>query len=283
MPPDESQFLQDDTALKSLTRVLDQSEKIKEIVEECAEELSSVNLVLKEELGNRPAPSGVESALQRSATIEGKVQVCADDLTLVNRALEQEVRERQVLEQQLTDMTKQEEAARHTALHDPLTSLPNRVLFTDRLEHGLAQARRHDWMLSVMFIDLDNFKIINDTYGHAAGDKVLQTVADRLKKMTRAEDTVSRQGGDEFLCLSLEIANEEAAIAIAEKIIRTVGEPCNVSAGSVAISQSIRISIGIALFPRDGASADALVKHADKAMYNAKQNKTGYAFDLVTH
>jgi diguanylate cyclase (GGDEF)-like protein len=271
MPSHELKFSQYATVPKSLACVLGQSERIKDIVEECAEELSSVNLVLKEKLGDRPAPSGVESALRRSATIEGKVQVCADDLTIVNRALEQEVKERQVLEQQLRDMTSLEEAARHSALHDPLTGLPNRVLFADRLEHGLAQARRHGWMLSVMFIDLDNFKGINDIYGHAAGDKVLRTVAGRLKKMTRAEDTVSRQGGDEFLCLSLEIANEAAALAIAEKIIRTVGEPCDLSTSDVAINQSIKISIGIAMYPRDGASADALVKHADQAMYHAKQ------------
>lgn len=259
-------------------RVVGQSEKIKDVVEECADELSLVNLALKEELGTRPSQQGVEIALLKSEAIESKVQDCAEDLNLVNQALQGEVQERQALEHELHDMKEREEAARHDALHDVLTSLPNRHLFNDRLEHGLAQATRHGWTLAVMFIDLDNFKSINDTYGHAAGDYVLQTVASRLKNMTRADDTLSRHGGDEFLHLLLELKSAQEAALIAEKIIRKVGEPCVVHVNNEAISYIIQLSIGIAIFPRDGETADALVAVADKAMYKAKKNKTGYAF-----
>lgn len=264
-------------AANSLTRVLDKSERIKDAVEECAEELSSVNSILKEEISKLPSQAGAKNALQKSETVESKVQDCAQDLTTVNQALVEEVRERQVLEHELIAAKQQEEAARHAAFHDALTSLPNRVLFNDRLEHGLAQAKRHGWTLAVMFIDLDDFKNINDTYGHSVGDKVLQTIASRLKNMTREDDTVSRHGGDEFLYLLLEINNEEDATMIAKKIIRTLNEPCEVVANSVAISPSIRPSIGISLFPQDGTTADVLVRNADKAMYRAKRNRTGYS------
>jgi diguanylate cyclase (GGDEF)-like protein len=263
---------------KSLTRVLDQNEHVKGVVEECAEELSSVNSELKNKLHEVGPVSSVESTLQKSETIESKVHEAADELSNVNRGLEEEVRERERLERQLIAVKEEEQAARHAAFHDPLTSLPNRVLFNDRLEHGLAQARRHAWMLAVMFIDLDDFKSINDAYGHLAGDKVLQVIADRLKNSTREDDTVSRHGGDEFLYLLLEIKNEADAVLIAEKIIRAVSEPCEIFINNVAISPSIRPSIGIALFPKDGDTADVLVKNADKAMYRAKRNRTGYSF-----
>lgn len=263
---------------KSLISTVDQSEKIKDVVEECADELSSVNLALKKELGSRPLQQGVEIALQKSEAIETKVQDCAEDLSLVNQALQGEVKERQSLELELIDMKAREEAARHDALHDPLTSLPNRPLFNDRLKHGLAQAIRHGWTLAVMFIDLDDFKSINDTYGHAAGDYILQTVAIRLKNIMRADDTLSRHGGDEFLHLLLELKSAQDAAIIAQKIIRTIGEPCLVRANNDDISYSIKLSIGIAIFPEDGETADDLVAGADKAMYKAKKNKTGYAF-----
>ncbi len=129
-----------------------------------------------------------------------------------------------------------------------------------------------------MFIDLDDFKSINDMHGHPAGDKVLQTIAGRLKKMTRADDTVSRHGGDEFLYLLLELKDERDAIQIAEKIIRTLSEPCDIGTGDPALSRSVRPSIGISLFPKHGDTADALVRSADKAMYSAKRDGSGYSF-----
>ena len=125
-----------------------------------------------------------------------------------------------------------------------------------------------------MFLDLDGFKGINDSYGHDVGDRVLQTIAQRLKENTRDDDTVSRHGGDEFLYLLMEVRDERDIALIAEKILNAIQVPCNVSARDLTISASI----GISIFPKDGTTADTLVKSADKAMYHAKQTKSGYAF-----
>lgn len=264
--------------IKSLTEVLDHSEYIKDVVEECAEELSTVNTVLKQELADLDPLPEVENALVKSETVESKVQEAAEELSVVNHALELEVRERQMLEHQLAAAKEQEEAARHAAFHDPLTGLPNRVLFNDRLEHGLAQAKRHGWTLAVMFVDLDDFKSINDSYGHSVGDSVLHTISRRLKEITREDDTICRHGGDEFLYLLMEIQEERDIIWIAEKIIKAIQEPCDVNVRDVVISPSIGASIGISVFPKDAETADALIKSADKAMYRAKRTRAGYAF-----
>jgi diguanylate cyclase (GGDEF)-like protein len=133
-------------------------------------------------------------------------------------------------------------------------------------------------MLAVMFLDLDKFKHINDTFGHAVGDKVLIEVANRLMKFTREDDTVCRQGGDEFLYLLMEIKKESDAVVIAKKIMHTLGKPCRIKSGNAIVSPDILPSIGIAIFPKDGDTPDALIKNADLAMYRAKQSKSGYAF-----
>lgn len=265
------------SSAESLTQVVGKSELIKKVVEECATELFVVNTVLKEQLDRPTSQAEVASAVQKSEAVEAKVQDSAEELTKVNEALVGEVRERQVLEHQLEASRAQEHAARHAAFHDPLTSLPNRVLFNDRLEHGLAQARRHGWTIAVMFIDLDAFKAINDTHGHEVGDKVLKTIASRLQKMTREEDTVSRHGGDEFLYLLSELKSTADAAAIAQKIIQTLSQPCDVLGGEIP-GLSVKPSIGIALCPGDALSADDLVKCADKAMYRAKRDRSGFAF-----
>lgn len=268
---------------RSLTQALGDTERIKEVVEECAAELSVVNAVLKEELVTPAAGPEVASAVQRSEAVEAKVQDSADELAKVNEALVDEVRERQLLEHQLEAARAQERAARHEAFHDALTALPNRVLFNDRLEHGLAQAKRHGWTIAVMFIDLDAFKAINDTHGHEVGDSVLKTIASRLKTMTREDDTVSRHGGDEFLYLLSELKSTADAAAIAGKIVRTLSQPCDVGAEMSGLS--VKPSIGIALYPADALTADDLVRCADRAMYQAKRDGSGFAFsaDMDIH
>lgn len=261
---------------KSLTQTIGKSERIKEVVKECATDLSMVNTVFKERLPKPTAQAEVASAVQKSEAVEAKVQDSADELTKVNEALVDEVRERQLLEHQLEASRAQEHAARHAAFHDPLTSLPNRVLFNDRLEHGLAQAKRHGWTIAIMFIDLDAFKAINDTHGHEVGDKVLKTIASRLQKITREDDTVSRHGGDEFLYLLSELKSTADAAAISRKMIQTLSQPCELGGDVPALS--VKPSIGIALYPADGLAADDLVKCADKAMYRAKRDRSGFAF-----
>jgi diguanylate cyclase (GGDEF)-like protein len=159
-----------------------------------------------------------------------------------------------------------------------LTGLPNRALFNDRLDHGIAQAKRHCGTLAVMFVDLDKFKDINDKYGHDVGDIVLQTAARRLKDNSRGDDTVCRHGGDEFLFLLTDIQNDNNIAMIAEKIIMAIAAPCNIEAGNNNISTVIGASIGISIFPKDGTTADALIKRADEAMYQSKQSQSGYSF-----
>lgn len=261
-----------------MTRVLDKSEQIKDMVEECAEDLSSVNSVLQQELAGLDALPDVGIAIAKSGIVETKVQEAAEELSIVNRALEDEVKERQMLEHQLVAVKEQEEAARHAAFHDPLTGLPNRVLFSDRLEHGLAQAKRHGWTMAVLFVDLDDFKSINDSYGHDVGDRVLEIISQRLMENTRADDTVCRHGGDEFLYLLMEIQNERDIGVIAEKIIKTIEEPCDIRIRDIAISPIVSASIGISIYPKDATTPDALIKNADKAMYRAKRLRSGYAF-----
>lgn len=261
-------------AIKSLHNVLDQSEQVKGLVEECAEELASVNTSLRQEVVGQSTSPAVVGALEQSVTVEGKVQDASAKLAIVNRALEREVQERQVLEHQLVAAREQEASARQAALHDALTGLPNRLLFNDRLEHGLAQAMRHGWALAVMFVDLNDFKTINDTYGHAVGDEVLQTIAARLNDSARNDDTVSRHGGDEFLYLLIEVKERSDIALIAEKIVKTIQIPCVLSVGPLVINASI----GISIFPRDGTTAEALLKSADKAMYEAKRRNRGYEF-----
>jgi diguanylate cyclase len=263
-----------------LSRALDQSEQVKDKVEECAAELSAVNAVLKEEIVDGVPLHEVERALDMSEEVEVKVLQCAEDLATVNDALAEEIDERNTLEHQLSESAAalseskvQERKSRHLALHDGVTGLANVTLFKDRLRNGLAQAKRHGWRLAVMFIDLDEFKGVNDSHGHDVGDRVLQMVAQRIQSLVRAGDTVSRRGGDEFLFLMLEATDENSAANLAAKIIDNVARPCEVE----GLRLTVRPSIGIALYPEDGRSGQELLKNADIAMYAAKQQKSGCA------
>ena len=156
---------------------------------------------------------------------------------------------------------------------DALTHLPNRVLLRDRLTQAITHAHRHGARLALLFLDLDNFKHINDTLGHAVGDAVLQLVAGRLASTIRAADTVGRHGGDEFLILLTEISAPEDATHIADKVLSALSAPSLV-AGHV---MRLTASVGISIYPDDGQDADALTVKADAAMYHAKQHGLGRA------
>jgi diguanylate cyclase (GGDEF)-like protein/PAS domain S-box-containing protein len=156
----------------------------------------------------------------------------------------------------------------HQAHHDSLTDLPNRLLLLDRLSQAIAMAHRNRRQLAVLFLDLDRFKPVNDSLGHEIGDRVLRFVAQRLLRCVRSSDTVSRQGGDEFVILLAEIKHAQDAEICAQKMLSTL---CT----SSAIEEQdlyITASIGIAIYPDDGHGADALLKHADLAMYRAKES-----------
>jgi diguanylate cyclase (GGDEF)-like protein len=261
-----------------LTQVLGQSEHIQELLRQSAEELSSLNAGIKPELANSDPPHAAADAFDKNEAVTRKLQDASEKLTAVNQALRIEIRDRIMVDHQLAAALEQEEGARTASLHDNLTGLPNRVLFTDRLEHGIAQAKRHQWILAVMFVDLDNFKTINDTYGHQTGDAVLQTVAMRLKHNTRSDDTVSRYGGDEFLYLLTQLHEQKDIAMIAAKILKAIQAPCNLSVRDLIVSPCLEASIGISVFPRDGATASALIQSADEAMFGAKEKQSGYAF-----
>jgi diguanylate cyclase (GGDEF)-like protein/PAS domain S-box-containing protein len=175
----------------------------------------------------------------------------------------------------ITERKKSEEYTRHLAEHDFLTDLPNRVLLLDRLNLALAAARRGNTALAVLFLDLDRFKMINDTLGHAVGDRLLKEVAARLLKCVRSVDTVSRHGGDEFVIVLAEVGGPERAAHVAETVLQAVTQEYVLGEHLLHISTSI----GIAMFPQDGSDIDSLVKHADIAMYHAKQGgRSRYQF-----
>src|SRR6202171_3580342 len=156
----------------------------------------------------------------------------------------------------------------HSAQHDAATNLPNRLLLNDRIAQSIASGRRWNRPLAVIFLDLDRFKYINDSLGHAIGDKLLQSVSKRLLASVRASDTVSRQGGDEFVILLSEITYPEDAATRAKKILHSLSAPCSIGGRDLRINGSI----GISVYPEDGEDAEALIKNADTAMYHAKEN-----------
>ena len=270
---------------KYFTEVLRQSEHIHVLIKQSVEDLSSVNGDIERALATLPLQAAtlcrdgeMKSALAKNAAILRQLQAVSVNLTEMNQSLQIAIRDRTMVDHQLAASEEQEEAARHAALHDQLTTLPNRALFNDRLEHGIAQAKRHNWILAVMFVDLNKFKDVNDTFGHQAGDAVLRTVAMRLTRTTRNADTISRFGGDEFLCVLTSIHEEHEIAMIAAKILKAIQAPCDLHVGDDIINPRLEASIGISVFPKDGASAAVLINRADEAMYAAKESKSGFAF-----
>lgn len=175
----------------------------------------------------------------------------------------------------ITERKIAEETIAYQAFHDQLTTLPNQRLFKDRLEMAIIHAKRYGHMVGVMFIDLDRFKLVNDTYGHAVGDDLLKQVASRLRLCMRAGDTLARKGGDEFTALLPDMIKAEDATVIAEKILNELKTPFTIAGQDMYITASI----GIAVLPRDGESVDTLLKNADIAMYKVKASgKNGFKF-----
>ncbi|MGZ8474934.1 MAG: putative bifunctional diguanylate cyclase/phosphodiesterase [Candidatus Limnocylindria bacterium] len=163
----------------------------------------------------------------------------------------------------------------HAAQHDYLTGLPNRALLSDRIGQAIALAARHQKQVAVLFLDLDRFKHINDSLGHPIGDRVLQSIGDRLARCVRAADTVSRQGGDEFVVLLSEIERAEEAAISATRLLAAVAEGHSIDQAQLHITTSI----GISVYPDDGNDAETLIKNADTAMYQAKENgRQSYRF-----
>ena len=172
----------------------------------------------------------------------------------------------QGVDRDITERRQAEARIEFLAHHDVLTGLPNRVLLRDRFEHALAVAERAQSQVAMLFLDLDNFKMVNDTLGHAAGDQLLLQVVTRLSACTRESDTISRQGGDEFILLLNDVPDQETVERIASQILVSLAEPLEIDGHEL----NAACSIGIAVYPADGNGFDTLLKKADAAMYNAK-------------
>jgi len=264
---------------------LEQGHEVQAKVEECVDDLSSANALLKVKVSGGKTAILDEETLRDGEAIEIKVQECADELTQVTDKLEEGLGELKKVadelgvsqgalaesETALIASQRAEKYASYRAMHDVKTGMPNRALFDDRLEQALAGAERHKYSLAVMFFDLNRFKSINETYGHSAADAALTVVAERLLRHARQEDTVCRNGGDEFLYLLIKPQGRENVERIARFLIEAIVRPITVGKLSIVITPSI----GISMYPDHGTSAEMLIESADAAMYSAKNRGSG--------
>jgi diguanylate cyclase len=268
-------------------QALEQSHDVKAKVEACAADLASANADVRQEIAEGATTLPAGKALQDGQVVEGRVQDCADDLAEVTETLTQGIadikqvelalaRSRAALaetQSALAEAQADERQATFRAMHDAATGLPNRGLFDDRLAHGIALAERHGWTLAVMFIDLDRFKSVNDDHGHATGDQVLQEVARRLLRHAREEDTVCRNGGDEFLYLLMNPQGRDNVERKAAAVLQGIRQPIELAGRELVVG----CSIGIAMYPQHGTTGEELIGHADAAMYRAKKHASGCA------
>jgi len=202
-----------------------------------------------------------------------RTQVLLEDS---KRHLEMKVKERTIeleiinenLTKEISDKKKAEESLEYIAYHDELTGLPNRNLLINRINDSIETARRNKQQLGILFLDLDRFKAINDSLGHSIGDKLIRQVANRLLKTLRKEDTISRNGGDEFVVVIKRMLNTDEAILIAQKLIENLTNIFEIDSHKIHIGASI----GISVYPNDGDTALELIRNADTAMYNAKKS-----------
>ncbi|GAA0709722.1 hypothetical protein GCM10009105_10390 [Dokdonella soli] len=220
--------------------------------------------------------------------VEPDVIACALELQRLTVLLEKDVRLGHRLEFELLavqrdlrqarldllDSQIHRERAQHTAFHDALTGLPNRTSFEERSSRALALHEPQAREFGLIYIDLDDFKSINDVHGHGVGDELLKVIGWRLIHAVRMEDSIGRHGGDEFVCLLPDVQSEEQIASIARKLFDAISAPCVLG----ALTLCVQPSIGAALYPRDGTTVEALLQSADSAMFWAKSHRLGHAF-----
>ena len=286
-PPGAADISVPQVAPVILKQALEQSHEVKAKVEACAEDLAQANEGTKKTIAAGATTLSARQTLEHTQAVETKVQECAEDLNSVTKTLAQGIDELKVVEVALAGSRAalaettaslelalaSEERANFRALHDQTTGLPNRALFDDRLSQALALAQRRDWTVAVMFLDLDHFKAVNDVHGHAAGDIVLKEISKRLAQNARDEDTVCRNGGDEFLYLLMNPQGTDNVERIAAAVIENLARTIHVGEKQL----TVRPSIGIAIYPQGGVDGGALIQNADAAMYRAKKIDCGYA------
>lgn len=256
-----------------LTRVLAQSRQLGGVILQIVTGLSLVCLLAAVVLGRALTQpiNAVTKAAQRFASgqLAGSLPLQRnDEIGLLARSFQQM---QETITAQVADLQRNQETLEHLSQHDTLTGLPNRRLFQDRLEQALAHARRQAEVVWVLFIDLDDFKAVNDRYGHNGGDRVLKIVGERLLAMMRQVDTVARLGGDEYVVLLGAATRYEHVTMIAQKLLATLNAPIALEAGELRISASI----GISRFPQDGLTASDILANADRAMYAVKAGGAG--------
>jgi diguanylate cyclase (GGDEF)-like protein len=169
---------------------------------------------------------------------------------------------------QIIELNTNQQELQRMAHNDPLTGLPNRRLFFDRLQHAINNAERNGKLLGLLYVDLDHFKEINDTHGHAAGDEVLDNIAHLLASVTRSGDTVARLGGDEFVILFEEVESRATLLGIAQKLLALLQNRLLIDGKDL----QVRASLGISIYPQDGRDAQTLLQNADRAMYSSKRS-----------
>ncbi len=278
-----------------LEKALEKSQEVKEKMVDCATDLATVNETVKTDMAAGITLKQAKAALEQTENVEEKVQECADELHEINQSLAQEIGDRNDLNRELEETERKLSATKHVlaqtegnlaiahevaeeatqrTLRDFVTGIPNRELFNDRLEQAIALAERGKWILGVMFIDLDKFKLINDTHGHEVGDRVLQGVAQRLSEQVRSGDSICRYGGDEFLYLLVNPKSRANIEGVACKVLDSISQSLPID----DLVLTIKPSIGIAVYPSDGSTGQELMANADAAMYRAKKTKGGCVF-----
>jgi diguanylate cyclase (GGDEF)-like protein len=241
-------LLPDASGIETLERVFHATREVPVVVMTATED---------EDLAIRAVQSGAQDYLVKGS--------------MVPRALSRTLRHAIERHRLLADLELSRQREAHRATHDPLTGLPNRTLFFDRLTHALARALRYSERFAVIFIDLDRFKDINDTKGHAAGDQVLVEVAERLRSGVRQSDTLARLAGDEFTVLFERLPSRAKGELLVEELVGIATRPIALQGDQIPIM----MSAGLAVFPEDGRDADTLVAAADAAMYRKKLEGRG--------
>ncbi len=221
--------------------------------------------------GGRATPVVVMTGLDDEAVAVAAVQAGAQDYLVKGaadaRGLIRTLRHAMERHRLVRDLERARAEEAHRATHDALTGLPNRILLFDRLGHALAHAARYERHVAVLFIDLDGFKDVNDTYGHAAGDAMLRAAAERLAGCIRRSDTLARMGGDEFVILFEHVDHPGRAANLAQLVLTRIEGPARIEGREIPI----RLSIGIAVSGEDGETADELLAAADRRMYDMKE------------
>lgn len=235
-------------------------ERMRKLLSQCrgvARHLSELSELVGD--ADREVDNKFIACLEAQKAVVGEVELALNELELAN--------EKGLIPQESDD-------PQYLALYDELTALPSRMLFHSRMQSSLILAKDLGWSISIMFIDLDKFKTINDTHGHEMGDEVLRVIGQRLRSSVRETDVVARYGGDEFVCLLMDVRADVNLAKIAAKILEQVSLPIT----HRGIDITTHASIGISRRPQDGEDGEALIRAADEAMYLAKKNMMGYAF-----